>query len=99
MPPEDKAADERQMRVEGVAWKALLLDSGDSFCIPVSGGAAEAAAAEQSVRDALVREYELGQAIVQGLAEPGEIVMRSIVTPQGSHLLIERVAAGPESCS
>ena len=83
--------DDRRVRIDAIAAKALMLSLGESFAVPVSGGREEVQSAMEEVEDAIVRQYEYGCEMAAGLAPPEEIATRYVVTRDAAHLIIERV--------
>ena len=88
--------DDRDVRIDAIAAKALMLSPGDTFAVQVSGGHEEARRAEEDIEHAIERQYEYGREMVADLAHPDELATRCIVTQRTAHLIIERVSERQE---
>ena len=89
-------ADDRDVRIDAIAAKALMLAPGDTFAVPVSGDEREVEQAMEDIERAIERQYESGRDMLSDLAHPDELAMSSIRTRQASHIIIERGGASSE---
>ena len=89
-------ADDREVRIDAIAAKALMLAPGDTFAVPVSGDEGEAKRALADIERAIERQYDAGRDMLSDLARPDELAMSSIRTRQAWHIIIERAATPQE---
>ena len=85
--------DDRDIRIDAIAAKALMLSPGEVFAVWASGGHEEARRAEEDVEHAIERQYECGRQMVGDLVPPDELATLCIVTEQAACLIIERASA------
>jgi hypothetical protein len=87
------SADDRQTRIDAIAAKALLLEPGDSFAVPVAGGESAAELALADIEDAVQRQHAAGAELLE-LFGPDELRMSIVSTSAATRIIIERAAAG-----
>lgn len=87
------SADDRGVRIDAIAAKALMLARGDTFAVPVSGDEREAERALADIERAIERQYDAGCDMLSDLAHPDELAMSSIRTDRSFHIVIERGTA------
>lgn len=86
-----------QLRIEAIAAKALMLDPGDSFAVPVTGDAETLEQCVCDVNDALRREYAAISDLMPCLAHPDEILLGEYQTAWDRGTLIVERADGSEA--
>lgn len=87
------SADERDTRIDAIAAKALMLASGDTFAVPVSGDEREVARAMSDIKRAIERQYEAGRGMLSDLAHPSELMISSTRTSQATRIIVQRGVA------
>lgn len=87
------SADDRDVRIDAIAAKALMLATGDTFAVPLSGDEREAEQALADIERAIERQYAAGRDLLYDLAHPDELAMSSIRIHQAWHIIIERGTA------
>lgn len=83
------SADDRQARIDAIAAKALLLDPGDTFAVPVAGRESAAEVALSDIEDAIQRQHDAAEDLLD-LFDPDELRMSLVSTSTATRIVIER---------
>ncbi len=82
----------RQQAIDAAAAKALLLEPGDSFVVPLEQPGEDYAEESVDELEAAIRvQYDAGVALMPDLAEPSSIGVAPIVMPSGKgYIVVDR---------
>ena len=82
--------DDKGARIQIVAAKALLLEPGCLFKVPVKGD--EIAGVVAELKAAIADQFHDGGGLFPALAAPAEIKMHVVGTARSGHVIVERLA-------
>ena len=84
------STDDRDARIHAIAAKALMLEPGGTFEVPVAGGVDETDLTCDEIEAAIEDLHIGGVQLLPELTHPREIAVRAVKTAHSGRILVER---------